>query len=258
MTTPGTTDEPVRVPYGDDPAQFGELYLPTGRRRGGTVVVVHGGFWRSSYDLSLGRPLAAELAAHGYPVWNLEYRRVGNGGGWPATFGDVSAGIDHLAELDVDTSRVVALGHSAGGHLAAWAAGRACLPAGAPGAEPRVRLIGVVSQAGVLDLAGAQRRGIGGGAVADLFGEGQPDADSLALADPMQQLPVPARILCLHDRDDDEVPFEQSESYVAAATAAGGSADLIETYGGHYALIDLTTPAWHSTVATIHDLLPDG
>lgn len=124
---------PVVSYYGPDPAQFGELWLP-GTAPGETVVLVHGGFWRARYDLSLGRPLAADLVRRGYAVWNLEYRRAGAGGGWPATFEDIAAGIDHLADLPVGTSRVVAIGHSAGGHLAAWAAGRAGLPPGAPGA----------------------------------------------------------------------------------------------------------------------------
>src|ERR1700677_1310495 len=118
--------------YGAEPEQFGELWLPAAPATG-TVVVVHGGFWRARYDLSLGRPLAADLAARGYAAWNLEYRRSGGGGGWPTTFEDVAAGIDLLAALPVETSRVVAVGHSAGGHLGVWAAGRAGLPAGAPG-----------------------------------------------------------------------------------------------------------------------------
>jgi len=83
--------QPVSYRYGSDPAQFGELTLPDGRALG-TVVVLHGGFWGARYDLSLGRPLAADLAARGYAAWNLEYRRSGNGGGWPATFEDVAAG----------------------------------------------------------------------------------------------------------------------------------------------------------------------
>ena len=118
---------PVLHQYGPDPAQFGELWLPRGTSAA-TVVIVHGGFWRARYDLSLGRPLAADLAARGYTVWNLEYRRVAAAGGWPATFEDIAAGIDLLAELPVDTARVAAIGHSAGGHLAAWAAGRSGLP----------------------------------------------------------------------------------------------------------------------------------
>jgi len=142
---------PVIHRYGAEPAQFGELWLPDGAPAG-TVVVIHGGFWRARYDLSLGRPLAADLAARGYAAWNLEYRRALAGGGWPATFEDVAAGIDLLATLPVDSSRVVAVGHSAGGHLAAWAAGRAKLPPGAPGAptdlapSPADRDLSLVSQ----------------------------------------------------------------------------------------------------------------
>src|SRR5690348_11935492 len=130
--------------------------MPTGPPRG-VVVVVHGGFWRHAYDLSLGRPLAADLAATGLAAWNIEYRRVGGGGGWPATFDDVAAAVDALAgpvssvhPLPLD--RVVALGHSAGGQLAAWLSARPGLPPDAPGAHPRVTLRGAVSQAGVLDL----------------------------------------------------------------------------------------------------------
>ncbi|MFA6298435.1 MAG: alpha/beta hydrolase, partial [Nocardioides sp.] len=153
-----------RIAYGDDPSQYGELYLPEGTPRG-VVVVIHGGFWKAAYDASLGRPLATSLAAEGWAAWNLEYRRVGNGGGAPATFDDVSAGIDRLADLDLDTSTVVTLGHSAGGHLAAWAATRGHDPAW-PG---RVPVTAVVSQAGVLDLRSAAEDDLGDGAVRALL-----------------------------------------------------------------------------------------
>ncbi len=230
--------------YGPDPAQFGELWLPAGAAAG-TVVVLHGGFWRARYDLSLGRPLAADLAARGYAAWNLEYRRAGAGGGWPGTFEDVAAGIDLLAELPVDTSRVVAVGHSAGGHLAAWAAGRGGLPAGAPGARPQVALTGVISQAGVLALADCARERVGNTAALDLMG-GAPDElpGRYRLGDPIAAVPVAATVLCLHSRADDEVPFSYSERYVAAAAAAGGRASLIETHGDHYTLIDPATHDW--------------
>ena len=157
--------------YGPDPAQFGELWLPDGRPLG-TVVVLHGGFWGARYHLSLGRPLAADLAASGYAAWNLEYRRHGNGGGWPATFADVAAGIDLLATLPVDAARVAAVGHSAGGHLGVWAAARAGLPDGAPGARPRVAVTGVVSQGGVLALADCARDRLGEDAALGLMGGG--------------------------------------------------------------------------------------
>ena len=103
---PSPAGSPTRIGYGEDPSQFGELTLPAGRPRG-VVVVLHGGFWKAEYDLDLGRPLAAALAAAGWAAWNLEYRRVGGGGGAPATFDDVAAGIDRLASLDADGPRPV-------------------------------------------------------------------------------------------------------------------------------------------------------
>ena len=237
--------------YGAGPGQHGELWCPAGRATG-TVVVLHGGFWRARYDLSLGRPLAADLAARGYAVWNLEYRRVGGGGGWPGTFEDVAAGIDALADLPVDTARVVAIGHSAGGQLAAWAAARDRLPDGVPGAGPRVALTGVVSQAGVLALADCARERVGNTAAPDLMG-GTPDdrPERYRLVDPIAAVPLTAAVLCLHSRADDEVPFSYSERYVAAAGAAGGRATLIETGGDHYTLIDPATPDWASVVGAL-------
>jgi acetyl esterase/lipase len=237
-----------RHSYGPDLAQFGELYLPPGDRRAGTVVVIHGGFWRARYDCSLGRPLAADLAARGYVTWNLEYRRVGTGGGWPHTLDDVSAGIDRLAGLDVDTTRVVAIGHSAGGQLAVWAAARAAA---------LVPVTGVVAQAGLLDLVTAATTGVGHTAVLDLLG-GPPDevADRYAAADPLCQVPVPARVVCLHSAADDEVPIAQSRAYVAAASAAGGDAVLIETAGDHDTMIDPSTPDWALALGAVAELLP--
>ena len=105
----------TRHSYGPDPSQFGDLYLPAGTAKKGLAVVLHGGFWLAEYDLSLGAPLAADLASRGFASFNLEYRRVGDGGGWPTTLQDVADGIDLLASLNVDTSHVVAIGHSAGG-----------------------------------------------------------------------------------------------------------------------------------------------
>ena len=110
-------------------------------------MVFHGGFWKAQYGRKLMHPLCRDLAARGWAAWNLEYRRLGrlSGGGWPTTFEDMSAGIDHLHEVQapLDLTRVVTIGHSAGGHLAALAATRPW---------PRVQVTGVVSQAGVLDL----------------------------------------------------------------------------------------------------------
>ena len=248
--------------YGADPAQFAELWLPDGTARG-TVVIIHGGFWRARYDLSLGRPLAADLAARGYAAWNLEYRRALAGGGWPGTFEDVAAGIDLLATLSVDSSRLVAVGHSAGGHLAAWAAGRTKLPPGAPGAPGApgtggrafVAVTGVVSQAGVLALADCARERVGDTAALDLMGGGPDELpEAYRLADPIAAVPAPAPVLCLHSRGDEDVPYSYSERYVAAATAAGGTASLTELAGDHYSLIDPASPDWAAVIAALPGL----
>jgi acetyl esterase/lipase len=106
--------------YGSHPSQLGELHLPSGAGPHPVCVVVHGGYWRAQYDRSLMTGLCDDLAAHGLAAWNLEYRRVGGGGGWPDTLLDVAAGVDSLAALEapLDLARVVAIGHSAGGQLA--------------------------------------------------------------------------------------------------------------------------------------------
>lgn len=233
-----------RVAYGEDPSQYGELYLPEGTPRG-VVVIIHGGFWKAQYDLSLGRPLATSLTAQGWAAWNIEYRRVGNGGGTPATFDDVSAAIDELAGLGVDTSTVVTLGHSAGGHLAAWAAAR-----GRDGAWPdRVPVTHVISQAGVLDLVASERDGLGGGAAAALLGHAPGPQD--AAYDPMQQVPLEQPVWCVHGQDDTTVPIGQSSSYVGAATAAGARAELLALEGDHFAVIDPTSEAWTRILAIL-------
>ncbi len=233
-----------KISYGEDASQYGELSSPEGAgQRAGVAVVIHGGYWRARYGAELGRPLAADLAAHGVTVWNMEYRRAGNGGGWPQTFDDVSAGIDKLGELGVDTSRVVLVGHSAGGHLAVWAAGRGKLPGRAPGAAPKVPVTAVVSQSGLLDLKAARELNLSDGAVRNLLG-GSPDDERYRLADPMQQLPLGLPVYAVYGEADDTVPPQLSMDYAAAAQAAGDPAELIAVPGDHFALIDVTTPAW--------------
>jgi acetyl esterase/lipase len=218
------------------------LYRPRPAVHPGVVVVVHGGFWRARYDLDYGRPLATDLAAHGFTAWNIEYRRIGNGGGWLATADDVSTAIDHLAALDVDASRVVAVGHSAGAHLAVWAAGREAA---------LVPLTAAVAQAGVLDLRGAHRDGLGNGAVAAFLG-GAPSEipDRYGAADPLAAAPPPVPVLCVHAREDDIVPIRQSETYVAAA---GRKAALCEESGDHFTVIDPQHGSWKR----VRDALPE-
>jgi acetyl esterase/lipase len=232
------------IDYGADASQRAELTRPDGPSKG-VVVVIHGGFWLSTYDLSLGRPLAASLAAEGWTAYNIEYRRVGNGGGWPGTFDDVAAAIDRLADLDVDTSTVVTLGHSAGGHLAVWAAARPKL-AGSPWGDPAVAVTAAVSQAGVLDLAAATAADLGTGAVQRFMG-GTVD-ERYRLADPAAQLPLDVPVRCIHGTADDTVPVTQSSDYVARATAAGADAQLLEVDGDHFVVIDPDSVAWRRTL----------
>ena len=249
---------PVRIAYGPDPAQFVELTTPAAAVPRGVVVIVHGGFWRNVHGLELGRSPAADLVAAGYAAVNVEYRRVGGGGGWPATFDDVAAAVDLLADaLPAPSGPVEAVGHSAGGHLATWLAARPGLPAGAPGAGPRVRLSGVVSQAGVLDLDDAARRGVGSGAVDDLLGGGPDDVpERYALASPAARLPVGVPVVCVHGTADDRVPIRQSERYVAAAVAAGDQAELVTLPGvDHFAVIDGASPAWRVCADAVGRLL---
>ena len=241
-----------RITYGDDPSQFAELTLPEGTPRG-VVVVIHGGFWKTAYDLSLGRPLAASLVEQGWATWNLEYRRVGagagGGGGAPTTLDDVAAGIDALADVPgLDTSTVVTLGHSAGGHLAAWAASRGRFDQWSGGVD----VTAVISQAGVLDLRAGHDQGLGAGAVAGFLGH--PPGPDDAPADPRRQLPLDVPLWCVHGRADDIVPISQSEEYVAAATAAGASAELVAIDGDHFTVIDPASSAWAGTLAILDSL----
>lgn len=234
-----------KYPYGDDPSQFGELTMPDDPAAApGIAVVIHGGFWQATYDLDLGRPLAADLAARGWIAWNVEYRRVGNGGGTPETFDDVRAALDHLGSLDlgeIDPAQatVALIGHSAGGHLAAWAGDHEYVDA-------------VVSQAGVLDLGAADEENLGQGAVASLLGHGYSAAD--AEWDPISLVPLEVPVWCVHGTDDQNVPVSQSEDYVAAASAAGARAELVSVDGDHFTLIKPESDAWASVITILESL----
>ena len=238
MSEPGA---PTTIRYGEDPSQFVELSLPGGTPRG-VVVVIHGGFWKAAYDLDLGRPLAADLVRRGWAALNIEYRRVGpagsgGGGGVPQTLDDVRAAVATLGDTDLALDRVVTLGHSAGGHLAAWA-----------GHTLEV-VTHVISQAGVLDLVAADRQGLGGGAVRAFLDHAAGPGDREV--DPRQHLPLDVPVWCVHGSDDVVVPISQSRDYVAAATAAGARAELVEVDGDHFVVIDTGSEAWRRTIEVL-------
>jgi acetyl esterase/lipase len=258
--------------YGDDPSQWGELFLPEAAVARGVVVVIHGGYWRSQYGAELGEPLARDLAMHGMAAWNLEYRRAGNGGGWPHTFEDVLAGIDKLRDIaavhGLGLDKVVALGHSAGGHLAVWAAGRDRLALlGAPDADRQlvrknddddgaVHLTGVVSQSGLLNLAAADKLNLSNGAVSNLLGGSSGKYPKrYKYADPMSAVPLRIPVYAVHGSEDEDVPASQSEAYAGAAKAAGGPVQLLKVPGDHFSLIDPKTPAYRKCRDLVQELL---
>lgn len=242
----------ARIAYGPGPQQFGELWLPRARGPHPVAIVLHGGCWSARYGEGHVRPLCAALARAGIATWCLEYRRIGDeGGGWPGTFDDVARGADHLRLIaeahGLDLTRVVAVGHSAGGHLALWLAARLRLPEADPrrGSNP-LPLRGVVGLAPIPDLARAAADRVCGDAVPSLLG-GAPDHQSrrYAEASPAALLPLGVSQQLLHGRDDGIVPIVLSERYVAAARAKGDAAGLVAIDGaGHFDLIAPTSKAW--------------
>jgi acetyl esterase/lipase len=232
----------VIVPYGEHPSQVAELFEPAGEPRG-AAVLVHGGFWRAAYDRHLMDELCRDLAARGWAAWNLEYRRLGEGGGsspesashflgapkdLPETFDDVEAGI---GAIGASNTLLVAIGHSAGGHLALWAAAR--------------RLVThAVAQAGVVDLAEAAWLGLSAGVVGELVAPELYDR-----ASPAAMLPLGVPQLLVHGEEDDTVPVAMSRAYHAAAVAAGDVVSLVTLPGvGHFEHLDPASDAWRAVV----------
>jgi acetyl esterase/lipase len=234
-----------RLAYGPGPKQFGDLRLPTVDRLSPLVVFIHGGAWRALYNLIHAGPLCVALAEAGIATWNIEYRCVGDVEGlWPAPADDVARCVEFVDELvaryPLDRERVVLAGHSAGGHLALWAAKRARLP--------------VVALAPVSDLRESAERIGPDGPVARVLG-GMPDEvpGHYAEASPRELLPLGVRQIVVHGTEDIDVPHAMSVSYVEAA---GDEAELVTLAGaGHFEPIDPRSREWPRVLEAIHALL---
>ena len=255
-----------RLSYGEDPLQFGELRLPDGVGPHPVVIVIHGGCWLAEYDLGYISGLADALTDGGVASWSIEYRRVGDeGGGWPGTFADVAAATDHLsilaAEFNLDLDRVAAIGHSAGGHLALWLAGRKWLDGEDPlRGEVPMPLNGVVALAGIPDLAAYSALDGCGAAVPELLGGDPSDvADRLQRGSPIAMVPFGITQTLFVGELDPIVPATQATSFAEAARQMGDTVEVVEIPGaGHFELVDPSHPAFGTVQAAVQAALEPG
>lgn len=255
-----------RLAYGKHPSQYGVLRLPNVSKKCPVVVTIHGGFWKSKYGLEEISPLDEDLTKRGYATWNIEYRRVGEpGGGWKGTFHDAVDSTNFLSQLEknfpVDLSRVVIIGHSAGGHLALWLASRVNkLNPDESRNSLNIPIKGVISLAGVSDLERMWeidvRKGIDS-PVANLIG-GTPKElpDRYRFASPIERLPMNIPQILFHGDSDSDVPVELSLGYSHKGTGLKDQVDLtILPKTDHFMLIDPFSAAWESVVRSLNKLV---
>ncbi|MET0319820.1 MAG: alpha/beta hydrolase [Duganella sp.] len=256
----------AHVAYGAAPSQFGELFLPAGAAPHPVAVIVHGGCWTREFGgITQMRNMAGALAAQGVAVWNIEYRRYDEeGGGYPGMYQDVATAMDRLRTLApqyrLDLSRIVLVGHSAGGHLAQWAGSRARLPHGSPlyVADPLPVPV-VISLGGLADLRNeaALIKSSCDRSSAQLAGTASPERpDIYADTSPAELLPSGVRTVLIHGEVDTISPPRAGRDYARRATAAGDAAEVIVLPGAsHYDEVAATSPAWTIVSAEIRKAL---
>jgi pimeloyl-ACP methyl ester carboxylesterase len=239
LTDPPPAAADVRVLYGLEPLQFGDLRVPAGDGPFPLAVVLHGGYWQAQWNLIHTGHLCVAFAEAAIATWNLEYRSVGvPGGGWLAAREDLSLALARLGDLPFAwDGRAVLVGHSAGGQLALWAGWHALLP--------------VVALAPVSDVRDAVGRRGPDSAPARFMAE-----EHFAEASPRELLPLGVPQVVIHGTADEDVPYEMSERYVARA---GEEAELVTLEGvGHFEPIDPQAPAFAETLAAAQRLLDPG
>lgn len=248
-----------RIAYGSETLQFGELRIPRGTELMPLVVLIHGGCWRSQYDLKHVAPAAVALAQEGFAVWTIEYRRIGDAnGGWPGTFDDIAHGVDYVRKLgaqfpQIDTSRVVLMGHSAGGQLALWAASRKQNETTGlfRSSIAPLKVAGVVSLAGITDLAefGTGTAGCNQSVTPLMGGTLQQVPQRYRAVSPVERVPTGVFVRLVHGDADPIVPLAQSRTFLDRAHTAGDRAELdIIAGGGHFDLLSPQSSAWQTVV----------
>jgi acetyl esterase/lipase len=255
MREPHTAPATHRIYYGSQLAQFGDLRLPNGRGPFPVAVVIHGGGWGAAVNLHYMAPLAASLTCAGVATWNIEYRRVGSGGEWPALFKDVAGSTDFLRELaqryPLDITRgVVAIGHSAGGHLSLWLAMRHLLPSTSDLFSPNPMPIrGAVSLDGVPDLPGLVRDFPQyGPTLQSLLGapaaSPQLIAQRLLDVNPVSHVPLGVQQVLFQGNPGGQPSFGCCgiPEYVALAQAKGDKVQYIIINGHHFESVDPSNP----------------
>ena len=234
LTDPPPPPADARLAYGPEPLQFGDLRLPEGASPP-LAVVLHGGYWKATYNLIHTGHMCRALTEAGIATWNVEYRCVGvPGGGWPAAGEDVALAVQFVRELPVDQERVVLVGHSAGGQLALWAGKRSQLP--------------VVALAPVSDVRDSVARTGPDGPPARFMAP-----EHFADGSPLELLPLGVPQIVIHGTEDDSVPYEMSERYVEAARGEAELLTLEDT--GHFEPIDPLASEWPQVRSAIERLL---
>jgi acetyl esterase/lipase len=261
-----------RIPYGAGALQFGDLRLPklTAGKLAPVVMFVHGGWWKAAYDLTYGGHLCEALRGQGIATWSIEYRRVGDaGGGWPGTFEDVAAGYEFLRELGtrypLDLGRVVVAGHSAGGHLAFWLAGRHHVPAESPIARPAasLRMHGVVALAGAvglqmtIDLSGWFTFAHDKQEIANFLGGLPADVpERYKAGDPAELLPFNVAQVLVQGTEDDQIPPQLPRRWAERAGRVGDTVRVEIVPGAdHLDVVDPESKAWPRVLAALETAL---